>query len=66
VAAVNLDRLDRAGRLVLLVLLGPLGRRASAASLVRAGLPARKASKAPLDLQGHLDQLAKRVKQARL
>jgi hypothetical protein len=65
VAAVNLDRLDRAGRLVLQARLDRLGRRASAASWVRAGLPARKASKASLDLQGHLDQLVKRVKQAR-
>ena len=63
-AAVSRDRLDREVRLVLQVLLAPLGRRASAASWVPAGLPARKASKASLDLQGHLDQLVKRVKQA--
>ena len=63
-AAVNLDRLDRAGRLVLLDRLDPLGRKASGERLVPEGLPARKASKAPLDLQGHLDRLAKRAKRA--
>jgi hypothetical protein len=65
VAAVKLDRLDRAGRLVLLVRLGRLGRRASGGRLVRVGLLATKESRAPLDLQGHLDRLAKRGKRAR-